>query len=108
MTTSPYSTLSIKQGSTFEKSIPATVAQDLGFTDLVGVTVTSSIVTVDSMEHKLTVVIPDATQLTFNVSANTTGWKVGEANWDIKFTRPDGRVAYSPTVPVRIAKRFTT
>lgn len=108
MTTSPYSTLTIKQGSTFEQTIPASVAQALGFTDLVGVTVASSIVTIDSMEHHLTVVVPDDTQLTFNISGSTTGWKVGEANWDIKFTRLDGRVAYSPTVPVRIAKHFTS
>ncbi len=108
MTTSPYSQLVIKQGSTFEQTIPATLAQSLGFTDLVGITIASSIVTNDSVEHHLVVTVPDATQLTFSLQASTVGWKVGDANWDIKFTRLDGRVTYSPTTPVKITKHFTS
>ena len=108
MTTSPYSQLVIKQGSTFEQTIPATIALGLGFTDLVDVTIASSVVTNDAVEHHLVVTVPDDSQLTFHVQASSAGWKIGDANWDIKFTRADGRVSYSDTVPVKITKHFTT
>jgi hypothetical protein len=108
MTTSPYSQLVIKQGSTFEQNIPSTVAQALGFTNLVGVTIASSVVTNDAVEHYLEVSIPDDSQLTFHLQASSSGWKIGDANWDIKFTRADGRVYYSDTVPVKITKHFTS
>jgi hypothetical protein len=108
MTTSPYSPLVIKQGSTFEQTIPATLAQSLGFTNLVGIAVASSIVTGDAVEHHLVVTVPDPAQLAFSLRASTVGWKIGDANWDIKFTRLDGRVTYSPTTPVKITKHFTS
>lgn len=108
MTTSPYSQIVIKQGSTFEQTLPASLAQSLGFTDLVGVAIASSIVTNDAVEHHLVVTIPDDTQLAFHVQASSDKWKIGDANWDIKFTRLDGRVTYSDTIPVKITKHFTS
>ena len=108
MTTSPYSQIVIKQGSTFERTMPASFAQALGFTDLIDVTIASSIVTNDSMEHNLVVTVPDPTQLTFHLRASADKWKIGDANWDVKFTRLDGRITYSETIPVKVTKHFTT
>jgi len=108
MTTSPYSQRVIKQGSTFTEDVPASIAQSLGLTDLVGVTVASSIVTNDAVEHHLVVTIPDTSVLTFNISSATAGWKIGDANWDIKFTLLSGRVIYTDTIPVKIIKHFTS
>lgn len=98
----------MKQGSTFEQVIPPTLAQALGFTDLVGVTIASSVVTNDAVEHHLDVEVADESQLTFTLRGSSAGWKIGDANWDIKFTRNDGRVAYSDTFPVKVTKHYTT
>jgi hypothetical protein len=106
--TSPYSTKVIKQGATFQETIPASLAQGLGLSNLIGVSVASSVVTVDGIEHHLTVAIPDPSALTFNLSSETIRWKLGDANWDIKFTLQSGKVLYSPTVPVRVAKHYTS
>lgn len=98
----------LKQGSTFYEVIPPTVAQALGITSLVGVEVASSIVTNDAVEHHLDVEIPDPAIPGFILSTQTPGWKIGDANWDIKFTLPGGRIIYSNTVLVQIVRRYTT
>jgi len=108
MTISPNAFKSIKQGATFIEVIPPTVASGLGLTDLVGVVVESSIVTLDAAEHSLAVVIPDPTGLGFTLSSQTEGWKLGDAHWDIKFTLPSGRIIYSNTILIQIIKHYTS
>lgn len=108
MTTTPNTYKTIKQGATFYEVIPAEVATTLGIANLVGVEIASSIVTNDAVEHHLTVEIPDPAVPSFILSTQTPGWKIGDANWDIKFTLPGGRIIYSNTVLVQITRRYTT
>lgn len=106
--TSLLSPKNIKQGATFEEVIPTSVPIALGMDDLVGVEVQSSVVTCDAVERHLIVDIPDANSPTFTLTGDTSLWKVGDANWDIKFILPSGKVIYTETYPVKVLKHYTS
>jgi hypothetical protein len=77
-------------------------------TSLTGVTIASSVVTVDGKEHPAIVTIPDPNGREFRVFIDdTTKWPVGDAIWDVCFYL-NGVYVYTETIIVHVMKSATT
>lgn len=91
-----------KRGGTFNPTLtlPATGT----FTNLIGVSIASSVVTVDGKAHNATITIPDPTGRDFVVRIDDTErWPVGDAIWDVCFYL-NGVYAYTETILVHVMK----
>ena len=95
-----------KRGASFKPTM--TLPTKGSLTNLVGVTIASSVVTVDGREHKCDVIIPDPTGRRFTLHIDDTAkWPVGDANWDICFYL-NGVYVYTETILVHIMKSATS
>jgi hypothetical protein len=95
-----------KRGVTF---IPTcTLPVQGGLTSLLGVTIASSVTTVDGKEHPCTVTIIDNRKFRLLISDTITAkWPIGDALWDIKF-KVNGVIVVTDTVLLRIVKTATS
>ena len=94
-----------KRGATFSADITLTPSGSL--TNLVGVSIESSLVDCANKTYPLTVTIPSTAGLVFSIKGNNTyNWHLGSAIWDIKFIR-DGAIFYSDTVEINIVRPAT-
>lgn len=91
-----------KRNGTFNPTL--TLPTTGTFTNLVGVSIASSVVTVDGREHQATVTIPDPTGREFTVFIDDTAkWPVGDAIWDVCFYL-NGVYVYTETIIVHVMK----
>jgi hypothetical protein len=91
-----------KRNGTFNPTL--TLPTTGTFTNLVGVSIASSVVTVDGREHRATVTIPDPTGREFTVFIDDTAkWPVGDAIWDVCFYL-NGVYVYTETIIVHVMK----
>jgi cytosine/uracil/thiamine/allantoin permease len=91
-----------KRGATFNPTLtlPATGT----FTNLIGVSISSAVVTVDGKVYNATITIPDPTGRDFIVRIDdTTRWPVGDAIWDVAFYL-NGVYAYTETILIHVMK----
>jgi hypothetical protein len=99
-------TVTFKRGTSFEA---ATVwnPEVGGLANLIGVTVTSTIIDADRNEFELvTVVAGNGLSFTATYAGSTADWAVGTARWDIKFSN-NGSVFYSDTMRLDVIGQVT-
>lgn len=99
-------TVTFKRGTSFGASVvwnPETG----GLANLIGVTVTSSIIDADRNEFDLVVVVAgDGLSFTATYAGSTADWATGTARWDIKFSN-GGSVFYSETMRLDVIGQVT-
>jgi hypothetical protein len=99
-------TVTFKRGTSFGASIVYTPEVG-GLANLIGVTVTSTIIDADRNEFDLTVVMAvDGLSFTASYPGDTSDWGVGSARWDIKFSN-NGSVFYSDTMRLDVIGQVT-
>jgi len=99
-------TVTFKRGTSFEAAVVYTPEAG-GLANLIGVTVTSTIIDADRNEFELvTVVAGDGLSFTATYVGDTGDWAVGTARWDIKFTN-NGSVFYSDTMRLDVIGQVT-
>ena len=78
-----------------------------GLQDLIGATLTSSILDQDRFRHDLTVTNPTEDGINFIMRSDTTSeWAVGPAYWDIKVVI-NGTIVYTQTYVFNIVPQIT-
>ena len=99
-------TVTFKRGTSFEAAVVYT-PETGGLANLIGVTVTSTIIDADRNEYELvTVVAGNGLSFTAEYVGDTGDWAIGTARWDIKFTNNDS-VFYSDTMRLDIVGQVT-
>jgi hypothetical protein len=99
-------TVTFKRGTSFEAAVVYT-PETGGLANLIGVTVTSTIIDADRNEYELvTVVAGNGLSFTAEYVGDTGSWAIGTARWDIKFTNND-TVFYSDTMRLDIVGQVT-
>ena len=99
-------TITFKRGTSFAASVVYT-PESGGLANLIGVTVTSTIIDADRNEYDLTVVVAgDGLSFTATYEGNTGSWSTGSARWDIKFLNNDS-VFYSDTMRIDVIGQVT-
>ena len=99
-------TVTFKRGTSFEASVDYTPPAG-GLANLIGVTVTSTIIDADRNEFELVTVVADnGLSFTAEYVGDTGDWAVGTARWDIKFTNNDS-VFYSDTMRLDVIGQVT-
>ena len=99
-------TVTFKRGTSFEAAVVYTPEAG-GLANLIGVTVTSTIIDADRNEYDLVVVVAgNGLSFTATYPDLTAHWAVGTARWDIKFTNNDS-VFYSETMRLVIVGQVT-
>jgi len=99
-------TVTFKRGTSFEASVVYTPEAG-GLANLIGVTVTSTIIDADRNEFELTVVVAgDGLSFTAIYAGDTAAWSVGTARWDIRFANNDS-VFYSETMRIDVIGQVT-
>jgi hypothetical protein len=99
-------TVTFKRGTSFGASVVWNPEVG-GLANLIGVTVTSTIIDADRNEYELvTVVAGNGLSFTAEYVGDTGDWAVGTARWDIKFTN-NGSVFYSDTMRLDIVGQVT-
>ena len=99
-------TVTFKRGTSFEAAVVYT-PEEGGLANLIGVTVTSTIIDADRNEYELvTVVAGNGLSFTAEYVGDTGSWAIGTARWDIKFTNND-TVFYSDTMRLDIVGQVT-
>jgi len=100
-------TVTFKRGTNFGSSTVFTPEAPPAIQDLIGVTVTSTIIDADRNEYELTVVVAgNGLSFTANYTGDTGDWAIGTARWDIKFTQGT-TVFYSDTMRLDIIGQVT-
>jgi hypothetical protein len=99
-------TVTFKRGTSFEASV--VYAPEVGgLANLIGVTVTSTIIDADRNEFDLTVTVAgDGLSFTAVYPGDTGSWGIGTARWDIKFLNNDS-VFYSDTMRLDVIGQVT-
>jgi hypothetical protein len=99
-------TVTFKRGTSFGASVVWNPEAG-GLANLIGVTVTSTIIDADRNEFELvTVVAGNGLSFTAEYVGDTGDWAVGTARWDIKFTNNDS-VFYSDTMRLDVIGQVT-
>jgi len=99
-------TVTFKRGSSFSASMVWN-PEPGGLANLVGVTVTSSIIDTQQNEYDLTCTVAgDGLSVTFVHPGSTSDWALGSAKWDIKFLN-GGTVFYSETMRIDLIGQVT-
>lgn len=99
--------VNFKRASTFNPKL--TLPTTGTFTNLIGVGITSSVMTSDNKVHNAVVTIPDPSGNVFWLRIEDTvtkKWPTGDAIWDVKFFL-NGNYVYTKTVLLRITKNAT-
>jgi hypothetical protein len=100
-------TVTFKRGTNFGSSTVFTPEAPPAIQNLIGVTVTSTIVDADRNEYDLTVVVAgNGLSFTANYVGSTADWAIGTARWDIKFTQGT-TIFYSDTMRLDIIGQVT-
>ena len=100
-------TVTFKRGTNFGSSTVFTPEAPPAIQNLIGVTVTSTIIDADRNEYELTVVVAgNGLSFTANYSGSTADWAIGTARWDIKFTQGT-TIFYSDTMRLDIIGQVT-
>ena len=100
-------TVTFKRGTNFGSSTVFTPEAPPAIQDLIGVTVTSTIVDADRNEYDLTVVVAgNGLSFTADYVGSTADWAIGTARWDIKFTQGT-TIFYSDTMRLDIIGQVT-
>jgi len=100
-------TVTFKRGTNFGSSTVFTPEPPPAIQDLIGVTVTSTIIDADRNEYELTVVVAgNGLSFTADYVGSTADWAIGTARWDIKFTQGT-TVFYSDTMRLDIIGQVT-
>jgi len=100
-------TVTFKRGTNFGSSTVFTPEAPPAIQDLIGVTVTSTIVDADRNEYELTVVVAgNGLSFTADYVGSTADWAIGTARWDIKFTQGT-TIFYSDTMRLDIIGQVT-
>ena len=99
-------TVTFKRGTSFGASVVYTPEAG-GLANLIGVTVTSTILDADRNEFELvTVVAGNGLSFTATYAGDTGDWAVGTARWDIKFSNA-GSIFYSDTMRIDVIGQVT-
>jgi len=99
-------TVTFKRGTSFEAAVVYTPEAG-GLANLIGVTVTSTIIDADRNEYELTVVVAgNGLSFTADYTGDTGDWAIGTARWDIKFTQGT-TIFYSDTMRLDIIGQVT-
>jgi hypothetical protein len=99
-------TVTFKRGTSFGASVVYT-PESGGLANLIGVTVTSTIIDAERNEYDLTVVVAgNGLSFTADYDGDTGSWAVGSARWDIKFLNNDS-VFYSDTMRIDVIGQVT-
>jgi hypothetical protein len=93
-----------KRTSTFSASCTYT-PESGGPTNLDGITITSDIRDANGRVYSCTVVKTSSTTFTVSLS-DTSGWSLGSAYWDIRFTQ-NGVIFFSDTVILSVSNNIT-
>jgi hypothetical protein len=107
-TPTPQMVKKFKRGATFYPTCRLPITGSL--TNLTGVSIASSVTTVDGKEWVCAVAIPDPTGRVFTLRIEdtvTAKWPVGDASWDMKF-KLNGVTVLTETIIIRILKSGTT
>lgn len=100
-------TVTFKRGTNFGSSTVFTPEAPPAIQDLIGVTVTSTIIDADRNEYELTVVVAgNGLSFTADYAGDTGDWAIGTARWDVKFTQ-GATVFYSDTMRLDIIGQVT-
>jgi hypothetical protein len=100
-------TVTFKRGTNFGSSTVFTPEAPPAIQNLIGVTVTSTIIDADRNEYELTVVVAgNGLSFTANYTGDTGDWAIGTARWDIKFTQGT-TIFYSDTMRLDIIGQVT-
>ena len=100
-------TVTFKRGTNFGSSTVFTPEAPPAIQDLIGVTVTSTIIDADRNEYELTVVVAgNGLSFTADYTGDTGDWAIGTARWDIKFTQGT-TIFYSDTMRLDIIGQVT-
>ena len=100
-------TVTFKRGTNFGSSTVFTPEAPPAIQDLIGVTVTSTIIDADRNEYELTVVVAgNGLSFTADYTGDTGDWAIGTARWDIKFSQGT-TVFYSDTMRLDIIGQVT-
>ena len=100
-------TVTFKRGTSFGAAVVYTPEAG-GLANLIGVTVTSTIIDADRNEYELTVVVAgNGLSFTADYTGDTGDWAIGTARWDIKFTNNDS-IFYSDTMRLDVVGQVTT
>jgi len=100
-------TVTFKRGTNFGSSTVFTPEAPPAIQDLIGVTVTSTIVDADRNEYELTVVVAgNGLSFTADYVGSTADWAIGTARWDIKFTQGT-TIFYADTMRLDIIGQVT-
>jgi hypothetical protein len=98
--------VTFKRGSSFSASMVWN-PEPGGIANLVGVTVTSSIIDAQQNEYDLTATVaPGGLSVAFIYPGSTADWAIGTAKWDIKFLN-GGSVFYSETMRIDLIGQVT-
>ena len=99
-------TVTFKRGTSFGAAVVWNPEAG-GLANLIGVTVTSTILDADRNEFELvTVVAGNGLSFTAEYAGDTGDWAVGTARWDIKFTNNDS-IFYSDTMRIDVIGQVT-
>ena len=99
-------TVTFKRGTSFGAAVVWNPEAG-GLANLIGVTVTSTILDADRNEFELvTVVAGNGLSFTADYAGDTGDWAVGTARWDIKFTN-NGSIFYSDTMRLDVIGQVT-
>ena len=100
-------TVTFKRGTNFGSSTVFTPEAPPAIQNLIGVTVTSTIIDADRNEYDLTVVVAgNGLSFTANYVGSTADWAIGTARWDIKFSQGT-TIFYSDTMRLDIIGQVT-
>lgn len=99
-------TVTFKRGTSFSASVvwnPETG----GLANLIGVTVTSTIIDSQQNEYDLACTVAvDGLSVACLYSGDTSSWATGSARWDLKFSN-NGSVFYSDTMRLDVIGQVT-
>jgi hypothetical protein len=99
-------TVTFKRGTSFAASTVWNPEVG-GLANLIGVTVTSTIIDADRNEFDLVVVVAgNGLSFTATYPNSTADWGIGTARWDIKFSN-GGSVFYSETMRLDVIGQVT-
>jgi hypothetical protein len=99
-------TVTFKRGTSFGESVVWNPDAG-GLANLIGVTVTSTIIDSDRNEFELVVTVAgNGLSITATYNGSTADWGVGTARWDIKFSNA-GSIFYSETMRLDVIGQVT-
>lgn len=99
-------TVTFKRGTSFEAAVVYTPEAG-GLANLIGVTVTSTIIDADRNEFELVVTVAgNGLSFTATYPGDSADWATGTARWDIKFSNA-GSIFYSDTMRLDIVGQVT-